>query len=93
MRLSGKTEASLLKVVVTQAAEIQQIEGLTIIFVGGAGPRYKRFGAWLATEPMDRQWDGSTEGTYKTPGQALRALADRLDEETLQRGWNTRDDE
>jgi hypothetical protein len=66
---------------------VQSDDGLITIRVGSAGIGRMGFKAWIdKADVIDRQ-DGDDTGVCDTPGQALHALADRIDAECAAAGF------
>jgi len=71
------------------AKKMKSKEDLLLIKLGTAGIGRQSFRAWIVDAPgavVDRQ-DGDDSGTSATPGDALRALADKIDEECAALGF------
>ncbi len=72
-----------------QARTVENKEGVQTVLVFSAGIGRMQFRATLIDDDQDRQ-DGEDRGTFETPGDALRHLADRLDRQLIKEGWEQR---
>lgn len=72
------------------AATLERTDGIVMVLLCSAGIGRMGFKAAFAADgEIDRQ-DGEDDGTYETPGDALRAMADELDRKLVKEAWDAR---
>jgi hypothetical protein len=85
----GKKQTSVHLVLQDHAVALEKSDGIVTIFVASAGIGRMGFKAYHVTDNLDRQ-DGDDEGISDTPGEALRYLADKLDQKLIKEAWEAR---